>query len=55
MTTTITVQGGKSYNIPSEKVYQIVSMLEALQVIPQQVREVLGTNPYEDGKTLING
>jgi hypothetical protein len=57
MTTTITVQGGKSYNIPSDKVYQIVSLLEAIQVTQpsQQVREVLTNNPYGDGRALING
>jgi len=57
MTTTITVNG-TSYTIPNDKVQHIVSLLQAYRVIEnnqQQVREVLVNNPYNDGRTLING
>jgi hypothetical protein len=58
MTTTIIVQG-KSYTIPSDKVQNIVSLLEAYKIVqqqPQQVREVLSNQPYgNDGRVLING
>ena len=57
MTTTITVNG-TSYTIPNDKVQHIVSLLQAYRVTEnnqQQVREVLTNNPYQDGRTLING
>lgn len=57
MTTTITVNG-VNYTIPNDKVQHIVSLLQAYRVTEnnqQQVREVLTNNPYNDGRTLING
>jgi hypothetical protein len=57
MTTTITVNG-TSYTIPNDKVQHIVSLLQAYRITEnnqQQVREVLTNNPYQDGRTLING
>ena len=58
MTTTITVNG-TGYTISNEKVYHIVSLLQAYQaqlnIQQQQVREILNNHPNNDGRVLING
>jgi hypothetical protein len=56
MTTTIIVNG-TTYIVPNEKLHQILNLLESVKVSTsqQQVREVLTSQPLNDGRSLING
>jgi hypothetical protein len=57
MTTTITIQNVGTFTIPTERVHEIVSWINSVQVVipNNQTTEMLSSNIQNDGRTLING
>jgi len=58
MTTTITVQNFGTFQIPTEKVSELISWIQSNQIFnpsQEQFREVLQSHPVNDGRTVING